>query len=150
MRIFVKHLLVVGLLCFLASGASAQLKPGRDYELVKPAQPTEINKIEVIEFFSYMCPHCDQFEPVLNQWLKTRQRSRPGAHSGDFPTAMGSSGQVYYTLEALGQLDSCMGRLRCDSSPKRQSDQRSGHHRLATRNGLERKSLAIPIIRSPS
>ena len=28
-------------------------------------------KIEVIEFFSYSCPHCGEFEPSLQDWLKT-------------------------------------------------------------------------------
>ena len=32
---------------------------GKDYKLIVPAQkPDSGNKIEVIEFFSYACPHC--------------------------------------------------------------------------------------------
>src|SRR5438270_11108982 len=46
----------------LASGAaSAQLVEGKNYDRIKNPQPTESgNKIEVIEFFSYACPHCPE------------------------------------------------------------------------------------------
>ena len=35
-----------------------------------PTQPTigDASKIEVAEFFYYMCPACDQFEPVIRSW----------------------------------------------------------------------------------
>lgn len=42
---------------------------GKDYTLLSPAQPTEdAGKIEVIEFFSYGCPHCADFNPLLHAW----------------------------------------------------------------------------------
>ena len=42
---------------------------GKDYTMISPAQPTEdANKIEVIEFFSYGCTHCADFNPLLNAW----------------------------------------------------------------------------------
>jgi len=38
----------------------------RDYRDVKPAQPVDTgNKIEVLEFFQYSCPHCASFDPDL-------------------------------------------------------------------------------------
>lgn len=46
------------------------------YEIVSPAQPThDVNKIEVIEFFWYGCPHCFDFEPTLAKWLKTMPKN---------------------------------------------------------------------------
>ena len=45
----------------LSGGASAQLAPGKDYQLIKPPQPTSSGtKIEVIEFFYYGCPALQQ------------------------------------------------------------------------------------------
>lgn len=42
---------------------------GRDFTPVAPAQPTEDpGKIEVLEFFSYGCPHCNDFNPHLAAW----------------------------------------------------------------------------------
>ncbi|MEO6363186.1 MAG: thiol:disulfide interchange protein DsbA/DsbL [Caldimonas sp.] len=59
----------------LASGAvSAQGAgpvEGKDFARVDPPQPTrEPGKIEVLEFFSYACPHCSTFEPALEAWAK--------------------------------------------------------------------------------
>ena len=42
------------------------------YETLSPAQPTQNpDKVEVIEFFWYGCPHCYDFEPLLEKWVKT-------------------------------------------------------------------------------
>ena len=90
----------------LAFSASAQLKEGRDYDLVNPIQATEKGKIEVIEFFSYMCPHCDHFDPILNKWQKTLPkdvvfRRVPVIFRPQWEPAA----KLYYTLEAMNELD---------------------------------------------
>lgn len=65
--------LIAGLLfSLLASVAgAASYSEGKDYavlpEQVRPADP---NKIEVAEVFSYACPHCFHFEPLLTTWAK--------------------------------------------------------------------------------
>ena len=44
---------------------------GKGFELVSPPQPTDDkNKVEVIEFFHYGCPHCKAFDPLLDLWIK--------------------------------------------------------------------------------
>jgi len=63
-------------LCVLASAATgmsaavhAQGVEGTDYRKLEPPQPTTTpGKIEVIEFFSYMCPHCKEFYPLVSTW----------------------------------------------------------------------------------
>jgi len=41
------------------------------YETLSPAQPTQsADKIEIIEFFWYGCPHCYAFEPLVDKWSK--------------------------------------------------------------------------------
>ena len=58
-----------------ASVASAQpMELGRQYRMVDPAVPTAVKpgQIEVIEFFSLGCPHCAEFEPFLQGWLKRK------------------------------------------------------------------------------
>lgn len=43
--------------------------PAGSYARVNPPAPTASpGKIEVVEFFSYACPHCHEFEPVLDAW----------------------------------------------------------------------------------
>jgi protein dithiol oxidoreductase (disulfide-forming) len=54
----------------LATGATpAALEEGKDFRTLTPARPTASpGKIEVVEFFSYACPHCAHFFPLVNAW----------------------------------------------------------------------------------
>lgn len=99
-------------LAFAGGNAVAELKQGRDYDLVNPPQATEKGntlggiKIEVIEFFSYMCPHCDQIDPVVSQWQKTLAKDvvfhrMPVV----FRPQWEAPARLYYTLEAMGELE---------------------------------------------
>lgn len=57
----------------LSGSAAAQLAPGKDYQLINPAQPTTSGaKVEVIEFFYYGCPGCNGLQPPLRAWLKKK------------------------------------------------------------------------------
>lgn len=93
-------------LSFAASGASAQVA-GKDFQAVNPPQAPETgNKIEVIEFFSYACPHCHTLEAPLRAWLKRKPadvefRRLPVVFRDDWaPLA-----RLYYTLESMGLVD---------------------------------------------
>ena len=64
-------LLFAGLLSsFAASGPGLAAGPqeGRDFIPINPPLATPKGKIEVIEFFSYGCPHCGDFHPLISQW----------------------------------------------------------------------------------
>lgn len=90
--------------------AQAELTVGKDYVLLNPAQPVETgDKVEVLEVFSYMCPHCYQFEPKLSAWTKALPgdvavRKLPVTFSRE---AWANVSRIYYALEAMGEL----GRL---------------------------------------
>ena len=45
---------------------------GKDYTVLKAPQPVDVppGKIEVIEFMWYGCPHCNEFDPYLEKWVK--------------------------------------------------------------------------------
>ncbi|RKP58750.1 thiol:disulfide interchange protein DsbA/DsbL [Pararobbsia silviterrae] len=45
---------------------------GKDYKTLPTQQSVSVpaGKIEVTEFFWYGCPHCNEFEPHLEAWLK--------------------------------------------------------------------------------
>lgn len=48
---------------------AAEPQQGRDYEVVVPALPRpDPDKIVVMEFFSYACPHCFALAPTLKTW----------------------------------------------------------------------------------
>ena len=89
----------------LAPVASAQPIEGREFVRLKSAVPVETGKkIEVIEFFSYGCPHCADLEPHLQAWLKrlpadVQVRRVPVA----FQPSWENLAKVYYTLELMGE-----------------------------------------------
>lgn len=69
------------LLLFLPLSACAQPAPpspvgppqvGVDYELLPQGQRWQApdGKIEVAEVFAYWCPHCADFQPMVDQWKK--------------------------------------------------------------------------------
>ena len=87
-----------------AAGAGAQgLTEGTNYVRLKNTMPVESGKnIEVIEFFSFGCPHCGELEPMLQGWLKNKPadvtfRRVPVM----FQPRWENLARVYYTLEAL-------------------------------------------------
>lgn len=95
---------------YQAQAQSPSLVAGRDFLAVTPAQPTEAQgKLEVLEFFSYACPHCHDFDAPLNAWAKA---APPDVALRRVPITFGRDqwvplARLYYTLEALGEL----GRL---------------------------------------
>jgi len=50
------------------TGLAAEPQAGRDFAPINPPLPATKGKIEVIEFFSYGCPHCSDFNPLVSQW----------------------------------------------------------------------------------
>ncbi len=53
------------------AAAASAIAAGRDFTVI-PAQPGGTpGKIEVIEFFSYGCPYCNDFHPAVEKWLAT-------------------------------------------------------------------------------
>jgi thiol:disulfide interchange protein DsbA len=77
------------------------------YETLSPAQPTHNpDKIEIIEFFWYGCPHCYDFEPILEKWVKALPKNvefirQPAV----FSELWGKHAKAYFTAEALGVVD---------------------------------------------
>jgi thiol:disulfide interchange protein DsbA len=62
---------IAGLVCALGLPGLALAQPvaGKHFTKLPMAQPTSApGKVEVLEFFSYACPHCHEFEPLLASW----------------------------------------------------------------------------------
>ena len=97
----------LGLLIFSAMAFAAPVA-GKDYLEIKPAQPTDSgNKIEVVEVFSYMCSHCNDFEPKISAWVKQLPAD---AQFRRMPVVFGRPSwemlaRSYYALEALGEIE---------------------------------------------
>jgi thiol:disulfide interchange protein DsbA len=75
MKTLLRTLVVLASLSPLACSAAddAPYKLGEHYTRVREVQqPANPAKIELMEVFAYSCPHCYDFEPVLQKWLKTK------------------------------------------------------------------------------
>lgn len=101
-----QFLIAAGLLPTVAWAQPARpLQELRDFRPVTPAQPSESgNKIEVLEFFQYSCPHCYSYEPVLQGWRKTLPAD---VEYRRIPISWDDRAvphvRIYYALEALGK-----------------------------------------------
>ena len=96
------------LLAVLAGAARAQMPiPDKEYKLINPPQkPASPKKIEVIEFFSYACPHCADFEAPLRDWLKRKPKDVDyKAVPVVFRDSWKPLAKLYYTLETMRLLD---------------------------------------------
>jgi len=85
----------------------------KDFRPVTPPQPVESgNKIEVVEFFQYSCPHCKSYDPVLQGWRKTLpadveyRRIPISWEEKSVPHV-----RIYYTLEALGKTNELHSKI---------------------------------------
>ena len=114
----------------------------KDYTLLRPAQPTESgNKIEVLEFFQYTCPHCATYDPVLEGWKKTLPPDvefRRNPIAWDDRTA--PHVRIYYTLEALKKTSEMHTKVfravQAERRPLLKSDEIAD---FMAANGIDRK-----------
>lgn len=86
---------------------AADLVRGRDYEPIDPPQPgDDPGKIEVIEFFSYGCPHCKDLNPLVVRWAATLPKDLAFKR---IPVSFGRAAwtnlaRLHYALESTGEL----------------------------------------------
>jgi protein dithiol oxidoreductase (disulfide-forming) len=88
-----------------AFAQQSALKPNWDYELVQPQPVRTGDRIEVVEFFWYGCPHCNNLQPSLEAWLK---RKPADVELRRIPAIFRESwvphARLYFSLEALGEV----------------------------------------------
>lgn len=92
----------------ISAAYAADPAQGMDYDVLSPAQRASVDgKLEVIEFFSYGCPHCANFNPSVTRWAKELPDNVKFVR---IPVSFGRRewGQLvraYYALESTGQLE---------------------------------------------
>ena len=87
-------------------GIAAEPQAGRDFKPINPPLATPKGKIEVLEFFSYGCPHCSDFHPLITPWAAKLPKDvsfRRVPVSFNRPEWARLS-RIYYALEATGDL----------------------------------------------
>lgn len=101
--------------CFALAQENAlpDVSKGEGFENVIPPQPTqEKDKVEVIEFFWYGCPHCYTFEPFLAKWAKTLPANVQFVRQPAILSPKWAAGaHAYFVAEALGVVDQIHGAI---------------------------------------
>lgn len=83
------------------------------YVILEPAQAqTPADRIVVIEFFWFRCPHCNALYADLKEWAK---RQPPDVamryHHVVFRDTMMADARLFYTLQAMGESNDRIGEV---------------------------------------
>ena len=100
----------------LSSGAIAQqYLEGTHYTEIETPVNTKVSaeQVELVEVFSYACPHCQRFEPHINEWLANTKpdnvvfRRVPASFNPTYQTFA----QAYVTADVLGVAEETHGPM---------------------------------------
>ena len=136
-------LLLLALAC-LAGAASAQEVRARqnlEYRLIAP-QPVETGeRIEIIDFFWYGCPYCNELQPALDEWTK---RKPADVTVRRIPVILRDTwaphARIYYTLELLGEAERLHAQVyRSYHVEELHMSKPDVMEQWAVRNGIERR-----------
>lgn len=105
---FFRGLALLAAVAFAAPAPAQEVRARQnvEYRLIAP-QPVETgDRIEVVEFFWYGCPHCNNFQPSLEAWIRRKPadvvlRRVPAV----FRDSWAPHARIYYTLEQLGEVE---------------------------------------------
>ena len=113
--VVVVAILIIGYGTLYSTGITeGQYVEGDHYRLVEnPVRRRPGEAIKVIEFFSYGCIHCKNFDPLLENWQKTIPERVSFSRS---PVTFSQPiwallGQAYLTLETTGTLEQNHSRI---------------------------------------
>ncbi|MDR2091722.1 MAG: thiol:disulfide interchange protein DsbA/DsbL [Azoarcus sp.] len=100
----------LGALALFAGSAGFALAQGKNrfITLNPPVQTDVEGKIEVIEFFYYSCPHCREFDPILQEWLKNLPTdavfTRVPVSWSNRDTRRQAEARLYYALQSVDRV----------------------------------------------
>jgi thiol:disulfide interchange protein DsbA len=100
--------LLAAALWLICPQVRAEIVEGRDYTLLDPPQRTSSpGKIEVLEFFSYGCPPCNDLHPLLRSWVQKAPRDVvvKRVATGFGQRAWTNLAKTYYALHETGDLE---------------------------------------------
>ena len=86
-----------------ATTAPAGLTEGKDFAVIEGAKG--VKKPEVIEFFSYSCPHCYTMEGIVAKWLPNKPAEVKFEQVPVYMSQAPHLARAYYTAQVLKVLD---------------------------------------------
>lgn len=107
-------LIVIGYGLVYSTGATQDgFVAGEHYQVIEGAERRRPGaKVQVVEYFSYACIHCKNFDPLIHEWLETKPEN---VEFSRVPVTFSPQwvllAQTYYTLVALDILDENHDRI---------------------------------------
>ena len=116
---------------------------GKDFLRVAQPLPVSGDKVEVVEFFGYWCPHCHAFEPVLDAWVKKLPAT---VNFKRWPVAFNApqepAQRLYFAIEALGLVDTLHRKVFAAMHVEhKRLDKDAEIAEFATKNGVDPAKL---------
>jgi protein dithiol oxidoreductase (disulfide-forming) len=107
MHTLLKAMLIFTFTLPVYSANNFEIAEGIEYQELDQPQPiANKGKVEVIEFFSYACPHCYTLEPSVMKWLKTKPDNVEFIQvPAIFNAQWEAFASIYYTADVLGMAD---------------------------------------------
>jgi thiol:disulfide interchange protein DsbA len=105
MQHMLKKVLVVFSLLVVISGTACAdtYEEGKHYKRVDQQKTIDSDKIEVLEFFWYGCPHCYSFEPYISKWKKNKPDNVEFVRvPATFQPLWTLHARAYYAFQMLG------------------------------------------------
>ena len=117
---------------------------GEHYQLLENPRRIRSDKIEVMEFFSYGCVHCFDFEPMLSEWVNSKTKDinfvRVPAIANEYWRVLG---RAYFALEQMGILEKeHMAMFRAVHMSKRDISNAEALFDFVQENGVDRGKFA--------
>jgi thiol:disulfide interchange protein DsbA len=97
----------------VAASAQVRARQNIEYRVLEQPQPVETgDRIEMIDFFWYGCPYCNQLLPLLEEWIKRKPadvtvRRIPAILRDNWA----AHARIFYTLELLNELERLHARV---------------------------------------
>jgi thiol:disulfide interchange protein DsbA len=122
---------------------AADFSEGVHYKKVTPQSTDSGDKIEVLEFFWYGCPHCYTFEPYINAWKKTKPanvefKRVPAIFRPDWEV----QARTYYALSNMGVIEELHEKIfAAIHTDKKRLDKKEALTDFLVQNGVDRKKF---------
>ena len=89
---------------YAQSGSSVRYQEGLHYFELDEETPVPAGTMELVEVFSYMCSHCNTFEPYIDSWVKRKPENLAFSR---IPVVFGRKeweiyARAYVTAEMMG------------------------------------------------
>ncbi len=140
-----KLVVLVFLLINSALVQAADYREGVHYKKLPPLQTSSGEKIEVLEFFWYGCPHCYSFEPYMNAWKKTKPANVEVVRvPAIFRPEWEIQARTYYALSIMGVIEDMHGKIfSAMHKDKKRLDTKTRLVDFLERKGVDRKKFLV-------